>query len=61
MYPKEEVPENENSRRIRKRNLFRLFHAQVKARKGGDHTHLPSMVLASTENVEEGPEEKAVC
>jgi hypothetical protein len=61
VYPKEEVPENENSRRVRKRNFFRLFHEQARARKGEDeHTHIPSLVLASAEGVQES-EDKAVC
>eukprot|EP00250_Pteridium_aquilinum_P020766 c24938_g3_i1 orf=492-1109(-) len=66
VYPKVEVPENPDSRRVKRRDFFRLKRAQAKAYKEGTEvpTSLspaqPVLALASAENVQDS-EEKALC
>lgn len=66
VYPKVEQPENANSRRVKRRDFFRLKRAQAKAYKEGREvpTSLapaqPELALASAQDAQ-NPEEKALC
>ncbi|KAH7444127.1 hypothetical protein KP509_02G065700 [Ceratopteris richardii] len=67
VYPKVEQPENPDSRKVRRRNMFRLKRAQVKAYKEGreppkslEELEQPALALASVDDFQETGE-KAIC